>query len=77
MTVRDSLLHEASRFEDADAFYAALAEALDAAGDEERAMKFLSRLVLLLANEIGRQDVLREAIERAALAGQEERPPLV
>lgn len=74
MTVREPLLHETSRFEDADAFYAALAEALDAAGEEE-ALKFLSRLVLLLANEIGRQDVLLAAIERAGRATEEQRQP--
>lgn len=65
MTAREAVLHETSRFEDADAFYAALAEALDAADGEEEATKLLSRLVLLLANEVGRQEVLLAAIERA------------
>lgn len=67
-TVQDSgsrgPLHDESRFEDADAFYAALADALDDCGEAE-ALQLLSRLVLLLANEIGRQDVLLAAIGRA------------
>lgn len=74
MTVHEPLLHEANRFEDADAFFAALAAALDAAG-EEGATTLLARLVLLLANEIGRQDVLFAAIARAAEDGQEQRRP--
>ncbi|NOX93643.1 MAG: DUF2783 domain-containing protein [Alphaproteobacteria bacterium] len=51
-------------FEDGDAFYAALVDAIDAAGDE-CAPQFLSRLVLVLANQIGREDVLAEAIKMA------------
>jgi Protein of unknown function (DUF2783) len=51
-------------FEDGDAFYAALVDAIDEAGDEA-APQFLSRLVLVLANQIGREDVLAAAIKMA------------
>ena len=54
-------LHEASRFEGPDAFYATLVKKLEAAGDEG-ALQFLCRLVLILANEIGRQDTLLAAL---------------
>ncbi len=53
-----------SAFEDGDAFYAALVDAIDEVGDEH-APQFLSRLVLVLANQIGREDVLAAAIKMA------------
>ncbi len=49
-------------YENGDAFYAALVEAIDVVGDD-RALEFLARLTLILSNQIGREDVLREAIE--------------
>ncbi len=57
-------LHGASRIEGPDAFYATLVKALEAAGDDE-ALPFLCRLVLILANEVGRQDTLLAALEFA------------
>jgi len=60
----NSALRFDSAFEDGDAFYAALVDAIDEAGDE-RAPQFLSRLVLVLANQIGREDVLEAAIKMA------------
>lgn len=66
-------LHGESRFEDPDAFYAALAEALDGCGEAE-ALQLLSRLVLVLANEIGRRDVLLAAIGRARSGAPDEGP---
>lgn len=63
-----AVLHDGSRLEDPDAFYAVLAGALDGVGEDE-AMGLLCRLVLVLANEIGSQTVLLAAIERAQRAG--------
>jgi|GEM_PF-4070253 len=57
-------LNFGSAFEDGDAFYAALVDAIDAAGDD-RAPQFLARLVLILANQIGHEDLLEAAIEAA------------
>ncbi|WP_411818636.1 DUF2783 domain-containing protein [Hyphococcus sp. DH-69] len=51
-------------YENADAFYAALVEAVDAVGDEA-APQFLARLALILSNQIGAEDVLHEAIRTA------------
>lgn len=48
--------------EDADAFYAALVEKLDAS---QEPAALLARLVLILANQVGDQSVLNEAIELA------------
>ena len=58
-------------YENGDAFYAALVEAIEAVGDD-RAPEFLARLTLILSNQIGREDVLREAIElaKAGVTGQ-------
>jgi hypothetical protein len=58
-------LHDASRFEDPDAYYAALVKKLEAAGDDD-AVRFLCRLTLVLANEIGRHETLLAALELAA-----------
>jgi hypothetical protein len=57
-------------FEDADAFYATLVHALEPL-DKDEAFRFLCRLALILANEIGRHEVLQAALEEAAAA----RPP--
>ncbi len=57
-------LHEANRIESPDTFYATLVKALEAAGDDE-AVPFLCRLVLILANEVGREDTLLAALELA------------
>ena len=51
-------------YDDADAFYAALVEAADDVGDDA-ALEFLARLALILSNQIGREDVLKEAIAAA------------
>ncbi|MEZ4587077.1 MAG: DUF2783 domain-containing protein [Gemmatimonadales bacterium] len=51
-------------FEDADATFAALVEALEEVGDE-RALDFLSRLVLLLAAEVGEHERIMDALVRA------------
>lgn len=64
-------LHEESRFEDPDAFYATLVKALDAAGDDG-ALPFLCRLVVVLANAVGSQKTLLAALELA-----ERKPGLV
>lgn len=52
------------RISDGDGFYAALVDALDAAGPDE-ASALLSRLVLLLANEVGDAEVLMAALSAA------------
>ncbi|HKZ74438.1 MAG TPA: DUF2783 domain-containing protein [Steroidobacteraceae bacterium] len=57
-------LHAENRLRDPDACYAALAGTIDALGDE-RATAFLAALVLILANEVGNQEVVLEAIEAA------------
>jgi hypothetical protein len=51
-------------FDNGDAFYAALVDAVDSVGDEA-APQLLARLVLILANQIGRADILAAAIETA------------
>ncbi len=63
-------LEIANRFGDGDAFYAALAKSLDATGDEG-ATALLSRLVLILANQIGDNAVLMEALALAAAPASE------
>ncbi len=65
MTGMERQLDISNRFTDADAFYAALAASLDAAGDDG-AVALLSRLVLILANQIGEHAVLMEALTLAA-----------
>ncbi len=54
-------------FTDADGSYAAIVDALDGAGDEH-AIEFLSRLVLLLAAEVGDHERIVELLNRAGLA---------
>ena len=51
-------------FEDGDGFYAALVEAIEEVGDEQ-APQFLTRLVLLLANQVGQDQILRAAVDVA------------
>lgn len=53
------------RIEDPDRFYAALVAANDGLG-EEQSGDLMLRLVFLLANQVGRQDVLLTCIEEAA-----------
>ncbi|MGH8287379.1 MAG: DUF2783 domain-containing protein [Steroidobacteraceae bacterium] len=60
-------LHPELRLRDPDACYAALVEAIDSVGDE-RATLYLAALVLILANEIGDQEVVIEAIDAARAA---------
>jgi hypothetical protein len=52
------------RIEDGDRYYAALVEALEAAGPDG-AVALLGRLVLILSNQVGEQDVLMAALEAA------------
>ena len=57
-------LNTRPNFENSDDFYAALLEAhLGLSADETHALN--ARLILILANHIGAQDVLMEAIEAA------------
>lgn len=60
-----SALNLNPNFTDADAFYAALAD-LHREGDEEKSQRMNARLILLLANHIGDQTVLMEAMRIAA-----------
>jgi hypothetical protein len=54
-----------SRWEDADGFYAALVDLLDGC-DEAAANRILSRLVLILANQVGDRQTLQAALALAA-----------
>ncbi|WP_020395184.1 DUF2783 domain-containing protein [Thiolinea disciformis] len=65
-----SALNLNSNFTNADAFYAALAD-LHRDGDEEKSQRINARLILLLANHIGDQTVLMEAMHIAADLPQE------
>ncbi len=58
-------------FDDADAFYAALIDAHRGLSDEQ-STALNTRLVLLLANHIGADSVLREALEKARQSVDEE-----
>mgnify|MGYP001302244616 CR=1 FL=1 len=51
-------------FADGDAVYESLVDMLDGL-DDEQAMRVLAKLVLLLANHVGDESVLREAIAAA------------
>lgn len=59
-----------NHFSDADAFYAALAD-LHRDRSPAASEAINARLILLLANQVGDQDVLEEAM---AIAGQAEEP---
>jgi len=52
-------------FEDADAFYASLAKALDATQSEGQALRLTLRLTIILASQIGSKAALGAAIEIA------------
>jgi hypothetical protein len=52
-------------FDDADGFYAALVAAIDRAPSEGEALRFLARLSLILANQVGSGEVLASAIAMA------------
>jgi hypothetical protein len=56
-------------FDDLEAVYEALAEAIDVAG-AEREVLFLTRLALVLGHELGDAAAFREAV-RTALEGLE------
>ena len=58
-------------FEDADGFYAALLAAHEALTDGESAA-FNARLVLILANHVGEQSALQDALALAAKADRRE-----
>lgn len=62
-----ALSTDISRFEDGDAFYAALIDKLDTY-DEQDAFRFLTNLTFILANEVAGQDKLAEAIKAADVA---------
>lgn len=52
-------------FEDADAFYASLAKALDATQSDRQALRLTLRLTIILASQIGSKTALGAAIEIA------------
>jgi hypothetical protein len=54
-------------FSDADAFYAALAE-VHRDREPEVSEKINARLILLLANQVGNQEILEQALTIAAQA---------
>ncbi len=60
-----SLLNLQANFSDADAFFAALAD-LHREGDERKSERINARLILILANHIGDQAILLEAMRIAA-----------
>lgn len=57
--------------EDPDGFYEALVQAHDGLTAEESAA-LNARLILILANQVGRLDVLKEAIKVAQQSGKTE-----
>ncbi len=61
---KTDILNIEPAYDNGDAFYAALIEAVDAVGDDA-APAFLARLTLILSNQIGRVEVLKEAIAAA------------
>ena len=66
-------LHTEPRLADPDGFYAALMEAHRGL-DDAASRRLDARLVILLANHIGDDAVLREAIALARAAGAGDRP---
>ena len=54
-----------ANFSDADAFFAALAD-LHREGDERKSERITARLIVILANHIGDQAILLEAMRIAA-----------
>lgn len=60
-----SPLNLQANFSDADAFFAALAD-LHREGDERKSERINARLILILANHIGDQTILLEALRIAA-----------
>lgn len=60
-----SPLNLQANFSDADAFFAALAD-LHREGDERKSERINTRLILILANHIGDQAILLEAMRIAA-----------
>ncbi|HMT92496.1 DUF2783 domain-containing protein [uncultured Thiothrix sp.] len=60
-----SQLNLQANFSDADAFFAALAD-LHREGDERKSERINARLILILANHIGDQAILLEAMRIAA-----------
>lgn len=61
-------------FETPDDFYACLLQAHESLNDDQSA-QFNARLVLILANQIGKQDVLAACLEAANLnSGQAKSP---
>lgn len=66
-----SRLNLAPNFSDPDAFYAALTELHRERSDEE-SERINARLILLLANHVGNQAVLEEALHIAAAPAPQE-----
>lgn len=60
-----SALNLQANFSDADAFFAALAD-LHREGNERKSERINARLILILANHIGDQAILLEAMRIAA-----------
>ncbi|MBF8222528.1 MULTISPECIES: DUF2783 domain-containing protein [Halomonadaceae] len=67
-----SRLNLAPNFSDPDAFYAALT-ALHRERSDEESERINARLILLLANHVGNQAVLEEALHIAAAPAPQER----
>lgn len=59
-----SLLALQPHFDDGDEFYATLVDAIEAVG-EDKALRFLSRLVLILGNQVGDREALERAVKIA------------
>lgn len=55
-------LNADANFEDADAFYASLANALDRAQSDRHALQLTLRLAIILAHQIGSKTALSAAI---------------
>jgi len=58
------LLRKELGFDDADAVYEALINAISGL-DDPQAMKLMAKLVLLLANHIGDKEIVAQALETA------------
>jgi hypothetical protein len=69
-----SALNVEPNFDDADAFYAALIDAHRGLSDAQSSA-LNARLVLLLANHIGADATLRDALEKARQSVDEEQTP--
>lgn len=60
-----STLHKTLQLADGDAFYQQLVDALDGMTPDQ-SQRFMARLVLLLANQVGDAEIVAEAISAAS-----------